>query len=213
MKSRFRLPRLLRAAVFAAAGLFTALLSQAGAASTAATPVTDIGGHAGPSLRAAFDDARGRLAAITAPFNPVVRAREVMIADTKTPARVKRLAWAAQNAALPAVKAQAIKDLAQHFTGTGDTRKTALGVDLYRMAAGMGNIQARRDLAYLQYYGRAGLPQNRESAIAAMRAIDSKDARAFVASWTGDGAPAIFTVRQACRPWDRACPYHGRSGL
>lgn len=97
----------------------------------------------------------------------------------------------------PKIAAQATKDAAFHLlNGIGmDGGNDKLAVALLKEAADAGNVQARVDLAYLQYHGLAGVDAAPKEALAAMQDIKT-DARAvnFVAAWTGHMAEASPVV-------------------
>ncbi len=95
------------------------------------------------------------------------------------------------------VSAQGVKDLGYFlFNGfDGMPKDPCLAVQLLKEAAENGNVQAKVDLAYLEYHGNAaaGITADRDAALEKMKALGSEKARWFVAQWTGvgtDAAPA-----------------------
>lgn len=93
----------------------------------------------------------------------------------------------------PKIAAQATKDAAFHLlNGIGmDGGNEKLALALLKDAADAGNVQAKVDLAYLQYHGLAGVEAEPKAALAAMQEIKT-DARAanFVSAWTGHATQA-----------------------
>lgn len=83
--------------------------------------------------------------------------------------------------------AQSIKDMA-YFLFNGfegmDVDQTS-AMTLFNEAAGMGNVQAQVDLAYIEYHGLADVTANPAEAMADMQELASQDARAewFVGQW------------------------------
>lgn len=110
--------------------------------------------------------------------------------------------------------AQAMKDLGYHaYNGIGMEKSQKLGVEMLTKAAKAGNVQAIRDLAYIEFHGNeaAGVPKNVEAALAKMRSVMHKDklAMRLIKEWTaaaGGGAehatPAPATAVPAPAPAD-----------
>ncbi|MGZ9097967.1 MAG: hypothetical protein ACXW30_06710 [Micavibrio sp.] len=94
----------------------------------------------------------------------------------------------------PRVSAQGVKDLGYFlFNGfDGMPKDPCLAVQLLKEAAEQGNIQAKVDLAYIEYHGNAaaGIEANKEAALEKMKELGSNKARWFVEQWTGGGTDA-----------------------
>ncbi|MBI2235186.1 MAG: SEL1-like repeat protein [Micavibrio aeruginosavorus] len=92
--------------------------------------------------------------------------------------------------------AQAMKDLGYHaYNGIGMEKSQKLGVEMLTKAAEAGNVQAIRDLAYIEFHGNeaAGVPKNVEAALTKMESVMHKDklAMRLMKEWTavtGGGA-------------------------
>lgn len=100
----------------------------------------------------------------------------------------------------PRVSAQGLKDLGYFlYNGfDGMPKDPCLAVQLLKEAAENGNIQAKVDLAYIEYHGNAaaGIEANKEAALEKMKELGSNKARWFVEQWTG-GSNAVDTPQPA----------------
>ena len=93
------------------------------------------------------------------------------------------------------VSAQGVKDLGYFlFNGfDGMPKDPCLAVQLLKEAAENGNIQAKVDLAYIEYHGNAaaGIAADQDAALAKMKELGTAKARWFVEQWTGTSADSV----------------------
>lgn len=93
------------------------------------------------------------------------------------------------------VAAQGTKDLGFHMlNGVGVEKAPALGVAQLTKAAEAGNIQAIRDMAYLQFHGISGVEKNVEAALEKMETVVKTDktglAKRLMDQWTSSAPSA-----------------------
>lgn len=188
-------------------GLVAALLGAAGGG--IAAHFSDTISHA---IGNAIDYIKGPSAAAIAPVPapvavlPVESAKPVIGACLDDPVKAlvnadgasERVHEAATRACSGNARAsaQAMKDLGYHaYNGIGMEKSQKLGVEMLTKAAEAGNVQAIRDLAYIEFHGNeaAGVPKNVEAALAKMESVMHKDklAMRLMKEWTavaGGGA-------------------------
>lgn len=127
----------------------------------------------------------------------------------------------------PRISAQGVKDLGYFlFNGfDGLPKDPCLAVQLLKEAAENGNIQAKVDLAYLEYHGNAaaGITADPDAALAKMKELGTAKARWFVEQWTGtapesasletlSSAPAASTPQATLPVSEAATGVEGASG-
>lgn len=126
------------------------------------------------------------------PPSPLDCVQEIVKADGGSTKVQEALARAASTSAR--VSAQGTKDLGYFLMNglEGLPKDPCLAVKLLKEAAECGNIQAKIDLAYLEFHGNAaaGVDANPTEALEKMKGIDTAKARLFVAQWTGE-APVV----------------------
>ena len=105
-------------------------------------------------------------------------------------------ALARSASANPAVAAQGTKDLAFYaFNGVdGMPKDQTLAVELFNKAAAAGNVQAKVDVAFIQYHGLAGVAADKAAALASVSDLHTAKAEMFTKAWSAGlkaAAPAL----------------------
>lgn len=201
-------------------GLISALLGAAGGGIAIAAYFSDSISHAisnamdyikGPSVADIAPAAPAPVPVPAAPAKPVIGAclddgiKTLVNADGAS----EKVHEAAARACSENAKAsaQAMKDLGYHaYNGIGMEKSQKLGVEMLTKAAEAGNVQAIRDLAYIEYHGNeaAGVPKNVDAALERMRSVMHKDklAMRLMKAWgaavdTDTAAAAVHTPAPA----------------